>query len=432
MMQSVESNTRHLHPHHPQHTVATSNKLHPSHLSPLSTNHTPFTIMQGHRKLVGVLMLSAVLLLMAAQFGGMHTFIGTYSIDDAEIVVIKEKPHASNAPLVGSNMVLHPLLSRVWNPRTGNNYSWCVPPGVGEEETVVNGLIYVKVHKTASSTSAGVNRQISRNIGETMLGTGKSCRQRSNHAKAVEFRERKPPFLLWTTLREPSKRAISQFFHFQVSRRGVKPSSQNMINRLHADKNFQLNYISTQEIPSNATHRIAVQDPVKLIRRNVFERYHFIAITERMQESLVVMKMLWGLSDKDIIVMSAKHSGGYDDGRYKETCVKIQPSFTTPEVDRYIKRKFREDNLDYLLYAAANESLDLTISSLGRLRFDKELERHRRLQKIAEDACLDKTDFPCSSNGTRQPELAARNCLKHDMGCGYQCVNELFQKQTFV
>jgi hypothetical protein len=392
--------------------------------------------MGGHRKLVGVT-LSAVVLLMAAQFSGMHsTFIGTYySIDDAEIVATKEQPHASNAPLVGSNTV-HPLLSRVWNP-TGNNnkYSWCVPPRVGEENLGkakiknIQGLIYVKVPKTASSTSAGVTLQISRNIGRTMLGEGKSCSNSFEHGEM--FRKRKPPYLLWTTIRHPAKRAISHYFFTAVTRLGRKPSSEKLLTHLSDHKNFQLKYISTKKIPSNKTHLLAVEeDPLELIRRNVFDHYHFIAITERIQESLVVMKMLWGLSDADIIVMSAKRSGGYDNWRSK--CLTIQPSVTTPKIDRYIKGKFTQDNLDFLLYAAANESLDLTIAALGRLRFAKELERHRRLQKIADDACLDEIDFPCSSNGTSQKKLAARNCLWNDAGCGYACVNDLFQNQTFV
>jgi hypothetical protein len=395
----------------------------------ISTNHTPFTIMEGHHRhgrywKLGGGALSVVVLLMAAQFGGMHTFIGTYSVDDAAILIIKEqRHHAANEPLVDFNMV--PLLSRVWNP-TGNNYSWCVAPRAGKNG--VNGLVYVKVPKTASSTSAGATLQISRNIGRTMLGQGKSCSESYKHGEM--FRNRKPPYLLWTTLRHPAKRAISNFFYREVSRFGQKPSSENMLKLLHRSKNFQLKYISTEKIPSNATHLLydVAQDPVELIRRNVFEHYHFIAITERMTESLVVMKMLWGLSDKDIIVMSTKRSGGYD--TFGAKCVKIQPSFTTPEVDDYIRTNFTNDNHDYLLYAAANESLDLTIAALGKLRFAEELERHLGLQKIAEDTCLDKTYFPCTSTGELQIQVAARNCLFHDHGCGYPCLDELFKNHS--
>jgi hypothetical protein len=249
------------------------------------------------------------------------------------------------------------------------------------------------------------------------------------HEHGAMFRNRKPPYLLWTTIRHPAKRAISSFFYHGVTRHDEKTSSENMLKLLRRSKNFQLKYISTEKIPSNKTHLLAVQgDPLELIRINVFEHYHFIAITERMDESLVVMKMLWGLSDRDIIVMSTRRSGGYDNIRGK--CVILHPSFTTPEVDDYLRTNFTKDNHDYLLYAAANESLDLTIAALGKLRFAEELERYLGLKKIADDACSDKTHFPCTSTGKLQVNVAARNCLFGDNACGYRCVDKLFKNHS--
>jgi hypothetical protein len=383
--------------------------------------------MEGHHRhgrywKLGGGALSVVGLLMAAQFGRTHYLSGM--LDDAAIPSIKEQQHhASNEPLVDDSNMVH-LLSRVWNA-TGNNYSWCVPPR--PRKNVVNGLVYVKVPKTASSTSAGVTLQISRNIGRKMLGSGKSCS--NSHEHGAMFRNRKPPYLLWTTIRHPAKRAISSFFYHGVTRHDEKTSSENMLKLLRRSKNFQLKYISTEKIPSNKTHLLAVQgDPLELIRINVFEHYHFIAITERMDESLVVMKMLWGLSDRDIIVMSTKRSGGYDN--YRGKCVTIHPSFTTPQVDDYIRTNFTKDNHDYLLYAAVNESLDLTIAALGKLRFAEELERYLGLKKIADDACSDKTHFPCTSTGKLQVNVAARNCLFGDNACGYRCVDKLFKNHS--
>jgi len=44
--------------------------------------------------------------------------------------------------------------------------------------------------------------------------------------------------------------------------------------------------------------------------------YNFIALTERMDECLVVVKLLFGLEDEDIVNMSAnKSAGGFDDGQ---------------------------------------------------------------------------------------------------------------------
>ena len=43
-----------------------------------------------------------------------------------------------------------------------------------------------------------------------------------------------------------------------------------------------------------------------------------------MNESLAAMILLWKLNVADVIVLSAKRSGGYDDGGYKGKCTKIQ------------------------------------------------------------------------------------------------------------
>ena len=56
----------------------------------------------------------------------------------------------------------------------------------------------------------------------------------------------------------------------------------------------------------------------------VFQKCYFIADTERMEESPVVMKLLHQFQDKFIIVFSSKISGGCNDGTYKQTCYKIQ------------------------------------------------------------------------------------------------------------
>jgi hypothetical protein len=41
------------------------------------------------------------------------------------------------------------------------------------------------------------------------------------------------------------------------------------------------------------------------------EDYDFIGMVERMDESLVIMKMLLQLDMNDILYLSAKHGGGY-------------------------------------------------------------------------------------------------------------------------
>ena len=71
-----------------------------------------------------------------------------------------------------------------------------------------------------------------------------------------------------------------------------------------------------------------------------------------------------------------------------------------------------------------NRSLDLTIDALGRDRVMVELQRHQKYQKIAEEQCKSKAHFPCSANGTYQPQLSKHSCYENDFGCGHKCIYE--------
>jgi hypothetical protein len=152
----------------------------------------------------------------------------------------------------------------------------------------------------------------------------------------------------------------------------------------------------------------------------IIEEIDFIAIAERLDESMAVLQLLFGLRAEDVIVLSAKQSGrSYDHNRHTE-CRMIVPSKVSPVVDEYLSTSFVQGNDDYVLYAAANASLDKSIDSLGRERVMREVERHRYLQQLAEHECLEEAKFPCSHDGKPQFEESRLSCF--DMGCGHECV----------
>jgi hypothetical protein len=338
-------------------------------------------------------------------------------------------------------------IARPFPPWKGEKYSWCLlEPGGNnkdDEEDDNLGLVFVKNPKAASSTGAGINKRIARHAAaamkklaaaaqnttttDTTNATNSRCKQFSKHG--AWYRKKKHT-LLWTNVRDPAKKSVSRFFHFEVSRRGENPTTQNMLPYLQAQKGFQVNYIRTgKQYKKNESNKTTLQF-VQIIKKEIFKAFDFIALVERMDESLVVMKLLFDLEDKDMIVLSAKSSGGYDDGMFESQCFLIQKAFTTPEVDEYLATDFKVDNADYLLYAAANRSLDLTIDALGRKRVEHDVRKHRVLQKLAEEKCLAQAVFPCSANGTRQTELSALDCYEGDAdgGCGYRCVDRIIQK----
>ena len=190
-----------------------------------------------------------------------------------------------------------------------------------------------------------------------------------------------------------------------------------MLKHYNKTKNFQLSYIT-------AGHEQGKEGPLEFIQKNVMDQFHFIALVERMEESLVVMKLLWGLKDADIIVLSSKSAGGYDDGKFRG-CIKIAKSFTPPKVEQFFEQNHTQSNHDYLLYAAVNRSLDKTIDRLGRDLVQREVEKHRKLQQFAQDSCFDEAMFPCGADGILRRKQSDQSCYWNDAGCGHQCVDRV-------
>lgn len=149
----------------------------------------------------------------------------------------------------------------------------------------------------------------------------------------------------------------------------------------------------------------------------ILEDYDFIGITERLDESLVVLQMILGLKTSDILYYSAKGNGSWDDhGVY------IQPSF----VSKGMKKFFASDTWkdlskgDYLMYLAANASLDRTIKSLGREEFDQKLALFRYAKDLIASNCTE--IHPLFS---AEGKAWNHDCLLADAGCGSRCFDQL-------
>ena len=98
--------------------------------------------------------------------------------------------------------------------------------------------------KTASSTTAGVAARIAHLYGHLLdkdtdnaNGTSEErfCRVRFDHSSArkLNYRERdRTKSFLFTFVRDPARRAMSEIFHFQVSRQKMEPNDDNIIDTL--------------------------------------------------------------------------------------------------------------------------------------------------------------------------------------------------------
>lgn len=298
------------------------------------------------------------------------------------------------------------------------------------------GFLFVKPYKTGSSTTSGINLRIARNVAARQQGkiNYDICKARFDHGPwmypgRLLFKNRnRAQSFLWTVIREPTRRAISQFFHMRVSRNKVEPRDAEFKHFLMNQTKLYMTdyYIHTLHTQTKfSRHR---EDPVAAANA-ILEEYDFIGITERMDESAVLVMMLLDLPMSDILYLSAKSKGGYDDGGGpSHACTYIWPSFVSPKMQEFFDTDGEWRSMlryDLALYQAANASMDLTIERLGRARFERVLARFRSAQALAKARCLPRTIFPCDSAGEFHKKT---DCIWNDSGCGVKCLDEIAEE----
>jgi len=170
------------------------------------------------------------------------------------------------------------------------------------------------------------------------------------------------------------------------------------------------------------------KDPIAAANA-ILDEYDFIGITERMDESAVLLMMLLDLPMSDILYLSAKGKGGFDDGGGPGYgCTYIWPSFVSPGMQKFFDTNKQWQSMvqyDLALYNAANASMDLTIERLGRDRFESLLAQFRNAREVAQTRCLPTTVFPCDSSGRLHKKTG---CIWNDSGCAVECLDEIAEE----
>jgi hypothetical protein len=371
-------------------------------------------------------------------------------------------------------------LARVWLPRLST--SWCLPEvnhptnfSLAPEEEA-EGMIYVKSYKASSSTCEGIALNIAHHVARRRYGDNLKpfwvnfTKPIENHPRSfpqpkciahtrhkfsdnVDHARRAPGSLLWSFIRHPRNRDLSHIFHMKIGRDKTiaQNDSQAIIDFMETRlKGWQTRYLVPQLKGwrekewgnPNIAHRdlwprwLLRTDPEQLmpyLKQMLIGQYDFLGVTERMEESLAVMVLLWGLEPSDVIVLSSKRSGGWDDGGGGDgMCVRIPKVVTTPTIAEYLRTKHSNQNVDYLLFYVINKSLDLTIESLGVKKVQNMAAYIRELSKVAEENCRSEAWFPCDPEGNFQPEPAYWNCYVQDAGCGFECIDRVLQKYTLT
>ena len=212
----------------------------------------------------------------------------------------------------------------------------------------------------------------------------------------------------------------------------MEPTDRNIITKIDKEiMNRQVRYLATRKgrerLWPKWELKVNLTKVMTALEERLFAYYDFMGVVERFWESLAVMSLLWDLPPGDMIVLSAKRSGGFDDGGHENSCTKIPKSFVSPTVQEYLDGVYQYANADFLLYEVAQQSLDRTIEYLGREKVDKVATELQRLQQLADEQCLDEAKFPCSPDGILQLEAAEESCLVQDAGCGFVCVERVLR-----
>ena len=327
----------------------------------------------------------------------------------------------------------------------------------------LRGFMLTKVHKAGSTTAAGVTLSIAHRVARRRLAAEMSqankegvaspstpmCHSHFYHLFAMEnFHSNRNPTtsFLWTTVRLPHRRAESAFYYYHPEH---YDDEEEHLKFLSLSRGFQLQlirkrnerlseingnlYLSSgqkpphQGIPDNS---IIITNPDYLalehVRREVLDHYNFVAVTERWAESMVVLKLLLpGVQYSDLVVLRTKERGAFV-RHGLHSCAYIPDVPSPPDrIQTYLDGPFRDTNPDYLLYAAVNRSLDMTIERLGRHRVEEGVRQIQYFQSLAQEHCTNKSYLPCSDDG----DFQEGDCYVRDFGCGYKCIGNVLSQQ---
>jgi hypothetical protein len=304
------------------------------------------------------------------------------------------------------------------------------------------GFLYLRPFKAASTTTQSVHLRVARNVASRQTESQPRppfCQVSAGHGPqpypAVSMfgsRNRQRSFL-WSVIRDPTDRAVSQFFYNKVFRQEKAATAENLVADLSTDtgtnrpKNYYIRSLALTEF------RTDVDDPVAFVNA-ILDDYDFIGTAERLDESLVVFQMLLRLPLADILHVDSKISGNRTGSRkippytlvsHPTGCVYTGGSKTvTRDMRDYLEGRAWNDLIRYeqILYNAVNASLDSTIEALGRRKFEENLARYRKATERVQNECSTRIRLPCDAEG----ELVEHtDCMLKDMGCGMDCLDRV-------
>jgi hypothetical protein len=190
---------------------------------------------------------------------------------------------------------------------------------------------------------------------------------------------------VFSVVREPTARAISEYYHFHVFFKKESSEDAAVIRFLNGTKNVMFNYLKP--------HRDATAI------REIFNTYDFIGTVELYHESMVALATRLGLPLLDVLFVSAVKNSARQPKRSNSiprSSSGVRAWMNTGEFESHAA-------LDFELWREATFRLEAVT---GERKF--QVERYADLAHVATG---------CNVRGT---------CYWKDAGCGYPCLDQRF------
>lgn len=270
-------------------------------------------------------------------------------------------------------------------------------------------IVFVKTYKTGGSSWGGVMRRVGCRHGYG--GVFENNAQRplagphavfANHITRAVLDNRVSVAARsgsWVTiLRGPAERCMSWVYYRLSQRKGVALDSA----ALEQQKLFYMQAPECRNFQTKQLQRFGGQTP-----EQVLAAYDFVALTERFDESLVLLKHLWGLTLVDLLYLRSKDP---ETGSMARSYTHKPIDQETPRVQQAYANLGAANALDQRLHALAGAKLDRRKAAIPG--FAAEVKRFQGMLREAEEACRDEWKV-------------GRECMWGDNGCAQPCINRL-------
>ena len=259
-------------------------------------------------------------------------------------------------------------------------------------------------------------------IQDSMKGLRKSYRPFLQPARAPR------PTFLWAMARNPQARALSYFMHKELPKLHAgmqKAGMQNKSSDFLDDNAIRVALTSPELHNGMVTRCSGAAHPGQASADAVMSAMDFVGVTERFEESMLVLKHKLNLSLADVLFMRVKVSA---EGRRDNTGKVPVPNKPLRLWSDRVKAVLggqafaHRSSEDFKLWRSANTSLNQAIDAIGARVFSSELAKYRNH--------LAQVSIKCSPPPSVSFEQLC--CLYRDAGCGYLCIEEYSATHALV